>query len=174
TSLLYLQNKDNIDIERACFLLSSRVGNLTATRLFDNFNFSKQNIEGPMYSFDALLDLELASEWNDKIIKLDSEDLLASKFQKDLWNKLNSAEKISISAPTSAGKSFILKKYINNVLNSREVFKVLYIVPSKALINQVSEEFRKEVNLDEVEVKTAFLEEEAEQYKKKEIYVLTP
>src|SRR5690606_6796225 len=76
TSLLYLQNKDNIDIERACFLLSSRVGNLTATRLFDNFNFSKQNIEGPMYSFDALLDLELASEWNDKIIKLDSEDLL--------------------------------------------------------------------------------------------------
>src|SRR5690606_34962644 len=132
------------------------------------------NIEGPMYSFDALLDLELASEWNDKIIKLDSEDLLASKFQKDLWNKLNSAEKISISAPTSAGKSFILKKYINNVLNSREVFKVLYIVPSKALINQVSEEFRKEVNLDEVEVKTAFLEEEAEQYKKKEIYVLTP
>ena len=170
-SLTYLQNIENIDIERACYLLCSRVGNLTATRLFKNFSDIQ---EKEAYNFDAILDLEMAVEWDDKLIITDDSSVLTSNFQKELWNKLNSGERLAISAPTSAGKSFILKKYVHKRLNQNEEFKILYIVPSKALINQVSEEFRKEVNLNEVDVKTAFIEEDEKGlHKKKEIYVLT-
>lgn len=156
-SLAYLQNAEDINIERACFLLCSRVGNLTATRLFKNFESIEEN---QTYNFDAILDLELASEWDDKLIITEESNILTSNFQKKLWDNLNSGNSVAISAPTSAGKSFILKRYVHKLLNQNSKFKILYIVPSKALINQVSEEFRKEINLKEIDVKTAFIEEE--------------
>ena len=170
-SLTYLQNSEDPDITRACYLLCSRVGNLTATRLFKGLGDAKD--ADPFFSFDALLNYELANEWNDKLVISNEERIITSKFQKGLWNTLNLGGRVAISAPTSAGKSFILKKYVNRLLLEHDAFRILYIVPSKALINQVSEEFRKEVNLMEVDIKTAFIDDEKSEAKQKEIYVLT-
>lgn len=171
-SLAYLRYKGDLNIEKACFLILSRVGNLIATRLFDGFSSIGQ--EDSIYSFDSLLDIELAHEWNDKLLSISNENILTSKFQKELWDGLAEKKRLSISAPTSAGKSFIIKKHIVNELQNKSEFKVLYIVPSKALINQVSEEFRKEFGLNSVDIKTAFLEDSLFALNKKEIYVLTP
>ncbi|WP_264550784.1 DEAD/DEAH box helicase [Flavobacterium sp. N2038] len=170
-SLAYLQNLEDVNITRACYLLCSRVGNLTATRLFKGLE--NGHYDDIFFSFDALLNYELANEWNDKLVTSGKEHIVTSKFQKGLWNTLNLGERVAISAPTSAGKSFILKKYVNRLLLKHDAFRILYIVPSKALINQVSEEFRKEVNLKEVDVKTAFIDDEKSEAKQKEIYVLT-
>jgi len=170
-SLTYLQNSEDADITRACYLLCSRVGNLTATRLFKGVGNGRY--DDTFFSFDALLTYELANEWNDKLVTSNNEHIVTSKFQKGLWNTLNLGGRVAISAPTSAGKSFILKKYVNRLLLEHDAFRILYIVPSKALINQVSEEFRKEVNLKEVDVKTAFIDDEKGEAKQKEIYVLT-
>jgi len=169
-SLTYLQNSEDVDITRACYLLCSRVGNLTATRLFKGLGDGDYDT---IFSFDALLNYELANEWNDKLVTSNNERIVTSKFQKGLWNTLNLGGRVAISAPTSAGKSFILKKYVNRLLLEHDAFRILYIVPSKALINQVSEEFRKEVNLEEVDVKTAFIDDDKREAKQKEIFVLT-
>lgn len=175
-ALAYLHDPDNIEIEQACYLILSRTGNLAATTLFKTTkNLYQHSIEAgqSIYKFDALLDLEINSELGNKLIVLTDGGFVATRFQKKLWDELLVSNRISISAPTSAGKSFVIKKYIVEQLNKQEKYKALYIVPSRALINQVSEEFRKEVNLEEVDVNTTYLATHDSVYKEKQLYILT-
>lgn len=65
---------------------------------------------------------------NDNIISLNC-------FQKEVYEKSVINESISISAPTSAGKSFILYQLLLDKL--KRVKNIVYIVPTRALIGQV-------------------------------------
>lgn len=70
------------------------------------------------------------------------ENKVLTDFQKELWDYLESNSSISFSAPTSAGKSFILKQYIvKKVISSNEV-KILYLLPTRALINEAITDLR--------------------------------
>ena len=177
TALTYLQSPENIDLERVCYLLFSRAGNLTATRLFQQMSDDAVNQldeQSLIYDFDAVLNLELALEREDKTVYVGKDSFITTKFQKQLWQGLNNNEGISISAPTSAGKSFIIKKYIKSQFIKKESFTALYIVPSRALINQVSEEFRNDVDVKIIDIKTAYLDDENVKAKQRQIYILTP
>ncbi|WP_170234776.1 DEAD/DEAH box helicase [Chryseobacterium hagamense] len=174
TSLLFLNNQDDIEILKACYVLFSRLGNLTATRFLKNL-YSNQD-ENPVelkseYNFGDFLSYELLFEREKKIISLENNSFLVTDFQKDLWEGLNNISEIAISAPTSSGKSFIIKKYLINEFFNKNEFRALYIVPSRALINQVSEEFKSELT-DDVRVKSSVTEEN--EVFDKEIYILTP
>ena len=66
-----------------------------------------------------------------------------TRFQDSLWDLLEQEKDIALSAPTSAGKSFILEKWVvDSVARSRNSVYI-YIVPSRSLINQVSNDFKK-------------------------------
>jgi superfamily II DNA or RNA helicase len=175
-SLLYLQNIDDEEIERACYVLFSRVGNLTGTLLLKSFGKSMvaERLVGiPNRAYGDSLDLELEIERSDKLITLDNETILSTRFQKQLWENLHEHKRLIISAPTSAGKSFIVKKYLKEQLNSSDTFTALYIVPSRALLNQVSEELRNEFDLQSVDIKTVFIPNDPEGLQK-QIFILTP
>lgn len=58
-------------------------------------------------------------------------------FQRRLWNALESGNSTSVTAPTSAGKSFALQRYLVKSLMVRGGWG-LYVVPTRTLINQVS------------------------------------
>lgn len=175
-SLLYLNDSNNEEVERACYVLFSRVGNLTGTRLLKTTPKKQigQTLQQP-YSkpYGDALDLELNMEHSDKLISVGGEQILSTKFQKQLWEGLHSNKKLIISAPTSAGKSYIVKKYLKEQINSYEVFTGLYIVPTRALLNQVSEELRNEFDVDYVEIKTVYLPNENKDIQK-QIFILTP
>lgn len=59
-----------------------------------------------------------------------------NKFQSEVYNKYKTNDAISISAPTSAGKSFILCTILTEALLQGRI-NVIYIVPTRALISQV-------------------------------------
>nr|WP_252723649.1 DEAD/DEAH box helicase [Winogradskyella psychrotolerans] len=109
---------------------------------------------------------------------------MVTSFQKGLWNGLNDINNLAVSAPTSSGKSFIIKQYLSETFATQEFYKALYIVPSRALINQVSEEFRIELKGTNTLIRTAYIEDNdkgdindsrKEIFKEKKIlYVLTP
>lgn len=61
---------------------------------------------------------------------------ILNKFQSEVYKKYNNNEAISISAPTSAGKSYILYAIIAESL-SKSIVNIIYIVPTRALISQV-------------------------------------
>ncbi len=189
-SLLFLtlsEKDDNYsDIIRVCYVLFSRLGNLTGTKFFKGLyeNWNEEVISNPInleskFDFGDLLSLELLYQRQDKIISTSSSSYLVTEFQKTLWRKLFLDNNIAISAPTSSGKSFIIKQYLIEKFIVTKKFHALYIVPSRALINQVSEEFRRELNDKEVDIKTAYIDEESEisnikRKIKKTLYILTP
>jgi replicative superfamily II helicase len=105
-------------------------------------------------------------------IKIDEKVFLISDFQKSIWDGIEKSKVVGISAPTSAGKSFlILLKAIDLII--KESGAIIYIVPTLSLVSQVQSDFRKmldEFSLDEYSIETAF----NRQYNhEKTIFILT-
>jgi hypothetical protein len=179
-SLLYLQYPQNIGYVQATYVLFSRIGNLTATKflasLYEQIDvgISEQQFR---FSFGANLNLEVALARGNGMISIDNTSYLTTRFQRKLWGDLADNKNLAISAPTSSGKSFIIKKFIKQEFEINQKYRVIYIVPSKALINQVSEEIRKDIDVKSVDVRTAYLSRDflVDYYpKQKEILILTP
>jgi hypothetical protein len=59
-------------------------------------------------------------------------------FQRRFWTAVESAGWVSVSAPTSAGKSYIVRRWFEERLAGREQFTGVYLVPTRALIEEVS------------------------------------
>ncbi|MDU2065505.1 MAG: DEAD/DEAH box helicase [Sporomusaceae bacterium] len=174
-TLLHIMNKDNVSFSQISYVIFSRTGNLLATRYLTNlFDSHPSDLTNWLfkYSFGPVLDYELGFKRIENTIRLEKGSILATDFQKILWKTLFEQKQICISAPTSSGKSFILKKFIETKFYCAKTFKVLYIVPSKALLNEVSDDFRQILG-DDVIIKTAFIDEAADTAAKL-LYVLTP
>ena len=87
----------------------------------------------------ALEEIEAAEKLK---VSIRSDNLILSPFQKKLWDELKSGSGAAISAPTSAGKSFVLRKFVAEMIGA--LGSVLYIVPTRALITQVANDFYSE------------------------------
>ncbi len=85
-----------------------------------------------------------------------SKEIYLNRFQKQAYDQFMSADYVSVSAPTSAGKSFILYQTIMQFIAESQVpLNIGYIVPTRALISQVERDFRntaKEYNLNNISV----------------------
>jgi len=74
-------------------------------------------------------------------ILLDSKVISLNRFQKNVYDASKESTTLSISAPTSAGKSYILYQLLQEQLTSTNK-TIIYIVPTRALISQVEEDLR--------------------------------
>ena len=83
---------------------------------------------------------------NDDIITL-------NRFQKEVYAAYKSNETVSISAPTSAGKSYILCTLILEEL-SKGYKNIVYVVPTRALISQVEADLRALLKQYHIETQT--------------------
>jgi hypothetical protein len=105
-------------------------------------------------------------------IKVADRIFLLSDFQKSIWESIEQNPLLGISAPTSAGKSFlILLKAIDLIQKKSGV--VIYVVPTLSLVSQVLTDFRKmldEFKLDDYSLETTFNNSSAIP---KSIYILT-
>ena len=70
-------------------------------------------------------------------------DIFFTDFQRESFVRLRNGESISISAPTSAGKSFLLISYLALKFRESKIFNVAYLVPTRALIAQVQRDMKK-------------------------------
>jgi hypothetical protein len=72
----------------------------------------------------------------------DGSVLSTNRFQHRFWNDIEQTDWMSISAPTSAGKSFITVQWIVDFFKREPQGTVVYLVPTRALIHQVESDFR--------------------------------
>ncbi|MDD4202362.1 MAG: DEAD/DEAH box helicase [Candidatus Omnitrophica bacterium] len=89
-------------------------------------------------------------------IFLKEEKVTLNRFQKDVHESYERNNAISISAPTSAGKSFILYNIIMEELVKGEK-NIVYLVPTRALISQVEKDLKhclKKHNLNHTKIST--------------------
>ncbi|GAG15510.1 unnamed protein product, partial [marine sediment metagenome] len=85
-------------------------------------------------------------------IELSSDKSLdVNKFQCRFWNSVNTHDWISLSAPTSAGKSFIIGRWLAEYLKEHSKTTVVYIVPTRALIQQVQRDIGNILDSEQVE-----------------------
>jgi hypothetical protein len=168
--LLYIKYKDNFKIGVISYVLYSRCGNLIATKHLENIY---DNDEKFKTWFGDNIDFEVVDKIIENKVSLKEKDTLFTDFQKELWQTLISSKHISISAPTSAGKSFIVQNFIVKQINENNKLKVLYIVPTKALLNQVADDFR-EID-SSLNIRISYLKDN-EEFTNEDvnIYLLTP
>lgn len=175
---LFLEYKSQ-EYRKTAYIILSRSGNLIASRFFKeliNINSNNGNIL-IKEKFGSVLDYELGSKLALNEIESGNGKIIGSDYQKNLWNTLTKTKhNTAISAPTSAGKSFIIQNYIRHTFSNTDAFFVVYIVPTRALISQVSEDFKKVLDID-ISINTAFIDNEdptKAQFSNKEIFILTP
>lgn len=68
-----------------------------------------------------------------------------NRFQRDFWSAAQQSGWLSVSAPTAAGKSFIVRRWIQERLATSEEFRCVYVVPTRALIEEVRRELEAEL-----------------------------
>ncbi|WP_407180440.1 DEAD/DEAH box helicase [Bradyrhizobium sp. STM 3562] len=104
-------------------------------------------------------------------------ELLLTQFQLDGWNTLYAQKSTALSAPTSAGKSYLLMTYLVERFRQATSANFVYIVPTRALINQVYDDANRyltEAGISkDISVTTIPLDLRAEGAPTKTFYILT-
>ena len=100
--------------------------------------------------FEASLPIPLRADFlkrssEDQIQSSDQVQHPANRFQVAFWNALSKGQFVSASAPTSAGKSFLLRLWVSEVFRNNHKALVAFIVPSRALIQEFSDAFGEDI-----------------------------
>ena len=78
---------------------------------------------------------------NENKIKISNKEIPLTNFQKRVWESMHSNVPQAISAPTSAGKSFLVVEMLANGIISGELNSAIYIAPTRALVNEITQKF---------------------------------
>jgi len=113
-------------------LILSRLGNFPARRLLNGDRGSVTDVRDPYLTCECLIrEMENTRKGITPQIRL-------TDFQVRLLDDLDIRHNVSISAPTSAGKSFALEQHLVRLFKNPVPLTAVYIVPTRALIRQVS------------------------------------
>ncbi|MGZ6853478.1 MAG: DEAD/DEAH box helicase [Mycobacteriaceae bacterium] len=157
----------------AAVLLLDRAGNhpaLALARRRDRVG------EEALSHYPAPLRMEIVrSRLELKVPALGGGSASVSRFQRDLWTAVESSDWISASAPTSAGKSFIVRRWFaeraERAMRAGSPSNLVAVVPTRALVEEVSRELAYELP-DGVTVRTLPFTEE-QQNEQVQVFVLT-
>lgn len=76
------------------------------------------------------------------------ERIAANPFQREFWTSADEHGWLSVSAPTSAGKSYIVKRWFKERSQESNSFRGVCLVPTRALIDEVSRDLRRDFGSD--------------------------
>ena len=132
------------DQEDAASLLLERMGNRLAIELAAKRDGATPPTDDAWLAAPGPLSLDVLRRRLELAIPMagDLPALDGNPFQRELWTLLETARWISASAPTSAGKSYIVKRWFEERIRRAERFRGVYVVPTRALIEEVSRELR--------------------------------
>ncbi len=131
-------DKDQYDIKELVIKLLSRIGYPTSAIIADADYDYKNNQFSPIYSVLDKVTLTLQQERYEIVVG--SKNCILTDYQKKLWDALERRKILGVSAPTSAGKSYIIQlNTVKKMLTSK--LDVIYIVPTLSLLNQVIEDY---------------------------------
>lgn len=171
TRLLEIYKDSNPYIIKGAEIILSRIGNFPGRELLKNRYIPEQQAQ-----VSSVLMLETMARKAENTLHNFQNEIVLTDFQYKLFDSLGSENSLSVSAPTSAGKSFILTLDLVRKIRERDKQSIVYIVPTRALISEVSQRIRftlRNEGLSEVMIRTAPFPVAKEKVKKSIIYVLT-
>lgn len=157
----------------AADIVLSRIGNFPGRTLLRN-NYSK--VPGSPPSAPPRLAIErLAREMENTVTTARNSSTPLTDFQFELFRALSTHKSFSVSAPTSAGKSFVLSLDLIRRLEQPEQ-SIVYLVPTRALIREVSISLRESLRaagLENIPVRSVPFGLSREEAPHGVVYVLT-
>lgn len=131
---------DNL-ADAACVILDT-LTNKPSIRLAESRNLVKPDPS-------SRLPLPLRAAWLRRemehlVVVGKGHELSLNRFQRDVWHATNNTQILSITAPTSTGKSFLLCQWLAEYFRDNPKAFVVYVVPTRALIQQVENDLRQE------------------------------
>jgi hypothetical protein len=125
----------------AARLILARLGNFPARDLFDSVRPTIGDQLPPYLALEAV-----AREIENTIHIREGIPITLTDFQVRLLGCLRRSRAVSVSAPTSAGKSFALSLDVVRRFRDCKPLNVVYLVPTRALIRQVMYETISKLN----------------------------
>lgn len=167
--LVECASNDKPKIVQAADIIFSRIGNFPGRTLLRERYEELEN-----FFPSIMLSLErIAREVENTV----ADEVMLTDFQYKLYASLENQKSVSVSAPTSAGKSFILNLDLVRRLRLGSEESIVYIVPTRALISEVSSRIRRTIKAKEIPgvlVRTAPFALKESLSVRNVIYVLTP
>lgn len=141
-SLLYPRWKSHDSFAFHANAILTRLGNFPSLSLI--------NQDGKDYDvFETELDKIIKSE----VQRVPGSEKIFTDSQYTLFEQLTESNHFSFSGPTSFGKSFVMDAFIRYLINSRHgLDNIAILVPTRALINQVTTRLREEIQEDNYKV----------------------
>ncbi len=127
--------------DAACVILDT-LTNKPSIRLAESRNLVKPDPS-------SRLPLPLRAAWLRRemehlVVVGEGHELSLNRFQRDVWHATNTTQILSITAPTSTGKSFLFCHWLAEYFRDNPKAFVVYLVPTRALIQQVENDLRQE------------------------------
>lgn len=135
TSAYELFGTDELPLHQAARVVLARLGNFPALR-------TRTEIAEALFDMPAGLAVEELAVSEAQTVILRDEPVVLTNFQYRLWSKLKAGKRVALTAPTSAGKSFVLQGFLASLFGTPGHRSVVYLVPTRALIAQVSRDLR--------------------------------
>lgn len=155
TRLLPLFSSRIGSVVSAADIILSRLGNFPGRSLLRS-RYTDETGTAP--SAPARLRLErLGREIENTVTDADAHPVTLTDFQRALLEALASSPSVSVSAPTSAGKSFVFGIDIVRRLRKTGSLCIVYVVPTRALIREVTLSIRahlRQVGMEHVPVRS--------------------
>ncbi|OMG60077.1 DEAD/DEAH box helicase [Brevundimonas sp. ZS04] len=133
TSTYELFGAEHAPLDQALRVVLMRLGNFPSIG-------TRAEVEAARASLPFALAAEEMAAAEDHEVVINGQSVLLTDFQQELWNDLTSSRRIALAAPTSAGKSFVLQGYLSSLFEDPQPRTVVYLVPTRALIAQVSDD----------------------------------
>ena len=130
TNAFELFEESDAPFDAALRVVLTRLGNFPSTE-------TRPTVNSALSILPWTLATEELRRSDARTITINDRNIRLTNFQFGLWNDLVKTSSVALSAPTSAGKSFVLQNYIVSKLNKKNC-NIVYIVPTRALIAQVS------------------------------------
>ncbi|MFV8594367.1 DEAD/DEAH box helicase [Ralstonia pseudosolanacearum] len=85
-----------------------------------------------------ILRLREAARRRENTVSVLGQEIVFTDFQADVWRRLHGHQFVNVSAPTSAGKSFLVQTFLlDELATSDDTKNIVYVVPSRSLIYEV-------------------------------------
>lgn len=169
--LIEVKKRENTDLLVACDLLLARIGNFPGRELL-----KKRYLDDGSFARSITTSLEIIAREAENTVDTGLAENVLTDFQYKLYGAVTQGRSITVSAPTSAGKSYVLNLALQNRIKSAKKESIIYVVPTRALITEVSQRIRsslREAKVDGVIVRAAPFPVSKDDVKNGVIYVLT-
>jgi superfamily II DNA/RNA helicase len=108
---------------------------LTELGNFPGLKYSQLHFNSKLTSLVNLIQRHVIEHLN--TIQVHGDKIALTDYQKEVWDSLQEGRSVAISAPTSAGKSFLVIEHLCRRAAVEESFTFVYIAPTRALLSEV-------------------------------------